>query len=320
MINEIWYGLFMDALFERHPKKSRLAEALMELLHIEREAVYRRLRNEVIFSAYEIVKISSTWNISLDNILNMSSGKIPFLMQAINYAAPSEQDLMFLQRINQSINEHADFPDAEFMNVCNKLPCQLLAGFEYLNRFYLFKWMYQYGNEKKPVLFAQVTISEEMIKLTSDYYLATKNVPQTNLMFDLLLFDHLVNEIRYFHSIQMITDEEKDLIKRDLYGLLDYLSEVATDGCYPETQNKVNLYVSQLNVDTNYSYTYTKQLNICFVHAFDKFEIYSYDKEMATNFRKWMQLKKRTSIHISGLDEKGKKEFFQKQRQTVDGL
>jgi len=292
----------------------------MDLLQIESEAAYRRIRGNVTFSIHEIAKISSAMNISLDEITGISSGKIPFQMQPINYIAPSKEELKFLQYVIQSINYLKDFPDTEFMDICNKLPRQLLAGFSYLNQYYLFKWMYQFGNGNKPVPFSQIIISDEKRRLTADYNMAIKNVPNTIFIFDRMLLNNLVSEIRYFHSIMMITDEEKELIKNNLYGLLNYLIEIATNGYYPETQNKVNLYVSQLNVETNYSYTYTNQISICFIHVFDKFEIYTYDIETVTNFRRWMQLKKRTSTHITGMDEKSKIELFCKQRQIIDSL
>ena len=320
MENKIWYDRFMEILLKKYPKKTLLLKALMDLLQIEREAAYRRLRGEVTFSIHEITRISSAWNISLDEITGISSGKIPFQMQPINYITPSEQDLKFLQYVIQSINYFKDFPDTEFMDICNKLPRQLLAGFSYLNQYYLFKWMYQYGNRKSPIPFSQIIISDEKRRLTTDYNMAIKNVPNTIFIFDRMIFNNLVDEIRYFRSILMITDEEKELIKNNLYGLLNYLLEIAAKGYYPETQNKVNLYISQLNVETNYSYTYTNQINICFIHVFDKFEIYTYDIETVTNFKTWMQLKKRTSTHITGMDEKSKIDLFYKQRQIIDSL
>jgi len=320
MATELTYDRFIDALYLRHPKKTLLVAALMDLLHIEREAVYRRLRKDVTFTIFEIAKISSTWNISLDNIIGIYSGQIPFLMRPFNYIAPSEQELKILQDIIQSINELKDYPDAEFLDICNKLPRQLIAGFDYLNQFYLFKWNYEYGNNKEDVPFSQIIISKEKHKLTADFHKAVKNVPQTNFIFDPQLFDNLANEISYFHSIRMITDEEKELIKKDLYSLLDYLFQVATTACYPETQNKVNIYVSRLNLNTNYSYTYMNQASICFVHVFDKFEIYTFDAEMVSKFRTWLQLKKRSSIQISEVDKKSRIEFFTKQRQIVDAL
>jgi len=320
MKNTVWYDCFLDALFERFPKKTQLVEALMDLLHIEREAAYRRLRNHVPFSIHEIVKISSAWNISLDEITGNSSGKTSFLMQPIDYVNPSKQEIRFLQHIVQSINNLKDFHDTELLYICNKLPRQLLAGYGFLNQFHLFKWMYNYGNEKKPVPFGQVIISEEMLQLTADYHKAIKSVHNTNFIFDRMIFDHLVSDICYFHSIKMITDEEKELIKKDLFALLDYLLDVATHGCYPETKNKVNLYISDLKVDTNYSYISTNRLNICSVHVFDKYEIYTLNTEMAVNLKLWMQLKKRTSIQISEVDNRSRVEFFTKQQQIVDML
>jgi len=321
MGNEVSYDRFMNILFAKYPKKSLLVEALMGLLNIEREAAYRRLRNDVPLSFNEIAKISSAWNISLDSIINNSiSEKIPFLMQPINFITPSEQEQKFLQDIIQSINNLKNFPDTEFMDVCNKLPRQLLAGYCYLNQFYLFKWMYEFGDKKKPDPFSQINISEEKRTLTADYYRAIKNVPNTSFIFDRMLLDNLVCEICYFHSIQMITDEEKEYIKKDLYSLHDYLLEVAYEGCYPETQNKVNLYVSRFSVNTNYSYTHTPQISICYVHVFDKYEIYTYNVEMVKKFRTWMQLKKNSSYHISGVDKQSRLDFFAKQRQAIDLL
>ena len=320
MVNEVWYDRFLEILSEKQPKKTLLVEALMDLLHIEREAAYRRLRKDVTFSIHEIVKISSAWNISLDNIVGISSGQISFLMRPINYITPSEQELNLIQQIVQKIKYLKKFPDSECTSICNKLPRQWLAGFEYLNQFYLFKWIYQYGSEKKPISFSQVNISEKKRRLTVDYDHAIKNVPNTNFIFDHVLFDNLVAEILYFHSIQMITDEEKGLIKKDLSSLLDYLLEIATNACYPETQNKVNLYVSQLNINTNYSYIYSNQIKVCFVHVFDRYEIYTFDAETVKSFKTWMQLKKSSSIQISEVDKKSRIAFFTKQHQIVDAL
>ena len=320
MNNKIWYDYFLKTLYKKYPKNSQLTRELMDLLSIEREAVYRRLRKDVIFSIHEIAKIASAWEISMDEIFSINSGKIPFLMRTMNYITPSEEELKFQQHVIQSINNLKDSPDTEFMNICNKLPRSLIAGFKYLNQFYLFKCSYQHGNGKEVIPFSQIIISKKESRLTADYYLAIKNVPNTNFIFDQDLFDHLVCDIRYFHSIQMITSEEKEYLKKDLQALLNYLSEVATKGYYPETQNKVNLYISQLNIDTNYSYVYTNLANICFIHVFDKHEIYTYNPEMVSNFRKWVQLKKRTSIQISEVDEKSRIEYLTKQRQLIDTL
>ena len=317
-----WYDMLIKTLDEKYPKRSELIQALVDLLCIEREAVYRRLRKDVSFSIYEIVKISSTWNISLDKITGLNSGQVPFFMQPMNYIEPSKQESKFLRHVIQSISFLKNFPDTEFMDVSNKLPRKLLAGYKYLDQFYLFKWKYLYSHEKKPLMFSQVIVSEEKRQLTAEYYKAIKNVPKSTFILDHHLFDYLVRDVQYFNSIQMINDDERELIKKDLYDLLDYLQEIATHACYPETQNKVNIFISQLNIDTNYSYTYTHKnhVNICFIHVFDKFEVHTFESEMVSNFIKWMQLRKRTSINITGVDEKSRIEYFTRQRKLVETL
>ena len=320
MVDEVWYNYFIETIHKKYAKKSHLAYALMDLLELEREAVYRRLRKEVPFSALEIGKIAATWDISIDDFIRINTGRVAFQMQQVNYINPSEDELSFLYFIIQSIKRLKNSPDVEFMDICNKLPRQLLAGYESLNQFYLFKWQYQYGNKEDVVPYSQIIISKEKSKLTAEYYNAIKQVPNSNFIFDHLIFEYLVNDIQYFHSIYLITDEEKEEIKRELYDLLDYLLEVANKGYYPETQNKVNLYISQRNVDTNYSYTFTPEANVCYIHVFEKYAIYTQNPEMTVNFRTWMQMKKRTSIQISEADEKSRIEFFAKQRQLVDTL
>jgi len=320
MEHNVWYEVFMKIVLNKYPKRTQLVQVLMDLLSLEREAVYRRLRNEVSFTAQEVVTLASTWNISLDEIMGVNIGKISFQMRMMNYLAPSEEEVAFLRLVIHSVEYLKNFPTTEFMDICNTLPRQLLAGYNNLNKFHLFKWVYQHGNDTEVIPFAKINVSKEKMKLTEEYYRAVKQVPNTNFIFDAKIFNYLINDIKYFCSIYLITEEEKELIKKDIFDLLDYLQEVANNGRYPETQNKVNLYISQLKVPTGYSYTFTPEGNVCYIHVFDKFEIYSFHSEMVTNFMSWMQLKKRTSIQISEVDAKSRIEFFTAQRQLVESL
>jgi hypothetical protein len=320
MTNNSWYDDFLDILYKKFPKKSKLTETLIELLSLEREAVYRRLRKEVQFSASEIIKIASTWKLSLDEIANINSEQFSFQLRQLNYLDPSEEEVIFFNEVIASLRQLQNYPDTEFMDICNKLPRQFIAGYEYLNRLSLFKWKYKYNDENEVIPFSQINISKEKQQITTDYYEAIKCVPTSNFIFDSRIFEYITNDIKYFHSIYLITDEENEFLKRDLMSLLDYLFEVTNRGYYPETQNKVNFYISQLNVDTNYSYTYSPEANICFIIAFEKLEIFSFNSEMVENFKIWMNLKKRSSIQISEVDERSRIEFFSKQKNFIESL
>jgi len=320
MQNNRWYDYFLESLSEKYPKKVHLTQALMSLLDIEREAVYRRLRKDILFPFHEIVTIASAWNISLDKITGINAGLVPFQMHPINYANLSKKDIQYLQQVIQITRQMGEFPDSEAMNICNRLPCSLFVGFKHLHKFYLFKWLYQYGDVEKTVPLSQIAVPAKKLDMTAEYYQATKLVSNTIFVLDSLIFDYLVHDVRYFHSIWMITDEEKELIKKDLRNLLDYMFEIANKGCFPETQNKVALCISLLNINTNYSYIYTKETKACYIHVFDKHELQSFDANMVTNFKAWMQLKKKTSFQISEVDEVRRIEFFTKQYKLIEEL
>lgn len=320
-MKDFWYDHFVETLLAKYPKKTQLTQALTDLLCIEREAVYRRLRKDVAFPIHEIVKIASAWNISLDTVIGVNPGQVSFLMQTIDYLDPSTEHLNELNRRLQRLEHLKNYPDSEYLVVCNNLSRTFSSGFESLYKFNVFKWNYEYGGkEGTPLLFAQMNLTEEIREIAHRYYQLMKTPGHTSVIFDQMLFEYLVRDIKYFQSILLINEAEKELLKKELHELLEYLLDVANKGYYPETKRKVAIYISKVNINTNYSYFYTEKLKICRVHAFNKYDICTFDPEMLDSFRAWMQLKKRTSIQISEVDEKSRIEFFIKQHQLVDSL
>jgi len=320
MISESWYEHFLETILARHLKKSKLMEELMELLGLEREAVYRRLRQDVPFTVHEVVKIASAWSISLDEIMNVVSDNLSFTMKPINYFDPSEKEMQEVQKRVRRLEHLKKTPNSECMEICNKLPRSITAGFPALYQFDIFRWAYQYGNMEEKPAFSQISFSKQFQQELADYSQLIKHMSDMSYIWDYLIFEYLVRDIQYFHSILLITEEEKELIKKELLSALDYLLEVAGKGYFPETKKKVAIYISKIIVGTNYSYFYTERLKICRIHVFEKYDIFSYNKEMVDNFRAWMQLKKRSSIQISEVDERGRIEFFMRQRQLAESL
>jgi len=310
----------MEMLYKKYPKKNQLTEALMDLLYLEREAVYRRLRNEVTFSANEIAKIAYTWNISLDEVIGISQKESSLEVYLWDCYKPSPKVLDNMRNWVQELYNAKNLPELGYLEVTNHLPRILACGFPYINRFNLLKWMYQYVDEETPP-FSKVVFEEEVAKVLADLYIASKNIANISFIFDHLLFNYLMSDIHFFSSIYLITDEEIELIKKDLYDLLNYLSEVAIKGCWPETGNKVKIYISNVNIETNYSYYYGHGNNeqLCCAHTIGK-DIYTSNPTLVEDFKIWLQSKKRSSVQISETDAKSRIEFFMKQHQLIDSL
>ncbi|MCL2435809.1 MAG: hypothetical protein FWD09_06710 [Lentimicrobiaceae bacterium] len=320
MEENIWYDVFIELLYEKYPKNAQLTSELMDLLCLEREAAYRRLRKEVVFTANEIAKIATTWHISLDDIINVNSGRVPFQMLPFNYLNPSRREFANLQKKIKALDHLHTTPNSEYMEVCSRFPRPLHIGFFALYRLLIFYWAYQYHKDESNKVFSKIIISDNIIAEFERYKKNLTHVKNTSFILDEMVFEAYVDSIKYFHSILVLTNEERELLKKELYDLLDYMVKIATTGCYPETQNKVNIYISQITIDTNYSYFYTDNLKTCRVNAFGKYDISSHDPIMVENFRNWMNLKKRTSIQISEVNERKRIEYFSKQREIIDSL
>lgn len=57
---------FFEQLAAHFPSKGKMIESMSELLHVGRDAIYRRLRGETVLSAEEIITLARQFNISLD--------------------------------------------------------------------------------------------------------------------------------------------------------------------------------------------------------------------------------------------------------------
>lgn len=315
-----WYDVFLEALYSKYPKKSQLTEVLMDLLSIERESVYRRLRKEIIFPAHELCKIASVWNISLDELIGFNSEKVLFHMQPVNFLDPSEEDIKFVRRRVNRFEQLKDYPNSEYIVITNHMSRALSACYANLYRFNLVKWAFLYAKEEHRLSYSQTIVPKKLLEEVVAYCRCMKDVGNTCYILDSAIFENIVNDIRFFHSIFIVNDEEKELIKQDLYALLDYLLEIANTGCFPETQNKVQIFVSLLNINTNYSYLFNGIKESAHIHAFNLYDNICYNPKVIEELKAWMNRTKKISVQISEADERGRIEFFRKQREVIDTL
>jgi hypothetical protein len=194
------------------------------------------------------------------------------------------------------------------------------AGFINLYRFSILKWSYLYADDKHRLLYSQIILTEKLLKEVSVYSQLMKDVGNTCYILDGDIFKNIVKDIQFFHSILIVNDEEKELIKQDLHSLLNYLMKIADKGCFPETQNKVQIFISLLEINTNYSYFFDGTEETARIHAFNMHDNICYNRKVIGEFKIWLHRTKKISTQISETDERSQVEFFRKQRELVDEL
>lgn len=321
MKNDLLYDNIMNAIKEKIPNRVELTNTLVDLLNVEKEAVYRRLRGEVAFSFSEITAISSALGISLDNL---AGGRYmhsrPFQLRLVEYFEPSDIDYKMLEHYVYILEMGKGDPASVAMDCTSVLPQSLYLSYETITRFFLFKWRYQYGESNKIVRFKNVYPSEYMQKILARITQATQNIARSFYIWDPLIFDYLVNDIKYYFSINLLTEEDLGMLKNELLLFLDDMEVLACKGQFNETGNRVYFYISNMNIDTSYRTVSVRHFNLSMIRAFTLNAVVSMDRQTFEWVNSWMRaiLKSSTMISVSGARQRV--QFFEKQRNVITGL
>lgn len=209
----------IEAMKEKLPLKGQLADMLMDTLYIGKEAVYRRLRGEVPFTLQESALISRKLGISLDKIIGLSfKSNAMFNINIVDYDDPFESYYNILEKYVSLINTMPDDPNSVMGTSANIIPQTLYLKHELLAKFRLFKWMYQnkYIDCKS---FEELDIPPKLVNIQKDYVAMTRHIHSIDYIWDNMIFQHLINDIQYFASIHLISDETKEEIKNELFLL-----------------------------------------------------------------------------------------------------
>lgn len=321
MKKDLLYDNLLNAVREKIPQRTVLVNTLVDLLCIEKEAVYRRLRGEVAFTFAEIVTIANEFGISLDNLIGTVTAKSrPFQLKLVDFVNPVDIDYEMLEQYIDILGLAREDEQSELIDCTNILPQQLYMKYKYISRFYLFKWMYQCGGPGKSKRFQDIDVTERFEGIQLAGVDESRYIRNTYYILDPLIFHYLVNDINYFLSIHLITVEEVRLLKEELLKLLNEMEALATHGYFEETGNKVFLYISSVNFDTSYWCVQVKNYHISMIKTFILSSVASLDEGTYDKLRKWLRALIRSSIMISVSGERQRILFFEKQRELISNL
>lgn len=310
----------IEVMKEKIPDGVNLANTLMDILYIGKEAVYRRLRGEVPFTLNEASIISKKLGVSLDQIVGISyTNNAMFDLNLLHYSDPIKTYYTILDHYLEVFEALHDDPTSELSTASNMIPQTFYLQYENLSKFRLFKWMYQ--NEKVNCVkyFSELTISDELKQVQKDFVKATQYIQTTNYIWDCMMFHYLVNDIKYFASIHLITDEEVTNLQAYLLQLLDDLEAIASKGKF-DTGKDVHIYISNINFEATYSYVETSNLQLSLIRIFSINSITSRDKDMCKSMKEWVQSLRKFSTMISESGEMQRIQFFKKQREIVENM
>ena len=309
----------IEAVKTKLPQKDNLANTLMDILYIGKEATYRRLRGEVPFTLAEAAILSRKLGISLDTIIGTSFREnAVFDMNIVDYQNPFETYFTILDRYVKLFHTIKGDTSSEMGTSSNIIPLTLSMKHDILSKFRLFKWMYQ-NESMRCKHFDELETTQKLINVQREFTRMTSHIHPRDYIWDKMIFSNLVNDIQYFSDIHLLSEENKDNIKEETLLLIDELEELAGRG-KSETGNDIRIYISNINFEATYSYLETTSMHLSMIRVYAINSITTQDNEMFGDFKEWIQSLKKFSTLISESGEMQRILFFKKQREIINAL
>ena len=315
------HNALLRILKNKIPEQTILIERLMDILYMEKGAIYRRLRGIVPFTFYEVVNIAEKLDISMNELMSFNSVQIDrYELKIIEYTNMNEVDFKQWEKYISIISSAKNASLSELAESSNVLPITIYANYESLIRYYLFKYQYLLNESGGRISFDDFVIPERLSRIYRSYFSESKNFAKTIYIWDNLIFRYLVTDIRYFYEINLISAENIREIKKDLFALLDYIEEITLNGCFEETGKHVSFYISEVNFDADYSYVHIDDFYITHVRAFILNSVASTDLSSFRKTKNWIHSLKKSSTLITQSAAAFRVVFFEKQREIISEL
>ena len=306
MKRDLLYENILEAIRDKISNKGILTSTLVDLLDLEKEAVYRRLRGEVAFSFSELAIVSSTLGISLDNMVGgRFTNSRPFQLRLVDYGDLDNIDYKMLEHYIYIHNLGKYDKRSRVMDCSGILPQSLYLSYKNISRFFLFKWIYQNKEFNKKLRFQDVYPTERLEKIQEKSVAAAKRINQTIYVWDPLIFYYLANDIRYFISIHLLSEEDLLLLKIDLLQFLDDMEVLAFKGQFDDTGNRC---------------VEVKHLRVSLIRTFTLNAVVSLDHQIYERISSWLEAIVRSSTMISVSGGRQRIQFFEKQREVINAL
>jgi len=304
------------------PSNIKLVNYLMDSLSLGREAVYRRLRNQVPFTFGEIIKLSSNLGFSLDEIVYQDKN-IQVLLELNRDALPDPQK-MFIEMLNtyfELTKKLYEARDKEVNCVVNELWVTVLLKYENIFKFFYYKWLHQFHDGVPTPSFSEVELPAEVISLKNrfQYYSVQVKDAVASFIFDQDTFLNLIREIRYFYKRQLISDQELSDIRKEFHEILDVFERLAKKGI-SESGSRSNYYLSQLGIESNSTYVRYDDKVFIYSCLYSMVPVCITDPGLCHMQKKWFDSLRRYCTLISECNELVQEKYINKQREYLDNI
>jgi len=320
MKNELLYDNFIEEVRCRVPENEKISNVLADILLIEKEAVYRRLRREVPFTFSEIAAICTKMRISLDCIIeSLPSTSRPCQFIINEFIEPDEVNYKMMENLLDLFSMNQVYNKNEIGMCCNILPQCIYLGYEHITKFIFFKWKSLYSKTKETRPMSKLVFTDRMKNIQEEHHRAYRRLDHLVMIWDKNILKNLITDVNYFSTIRLVPKEEKNLLKEDIKKLIDDMEILAEKGKF-DSGTKVDFYISNINFDTTAVYAENEMYNLGMIKTFTLNTVTTVDDYAYETIKSNISTVKRVSTLISESGEQQRILFFDTQRELVETM
>ncbi len=307
-------------------KSKNFALELAELLGLNSDAAYRRIRGTTSLTFTEIEKICLHYSLSFDSSIGYSGRSYPFQFNSM--FKDDFQILEYLKEINNSLLSLSQDPNAKLTLTAMDLPYFRQFGFPCLRRFKMFYWQRSVLNlENFKHLKFNASIFKEEYEYVSDEIFKNYHKINSTEIWAPETIDSTLKQVQYYLESGLFESKESALgICEDLHQLLSKLEKEALlarkiltkDG---ETySSNLTMYQSDILLSNNSVQGFTSDRVYTYV-SFNSFNsLMSYSAPFSDECSAWIEQIRVKSITLSEVSEKLRYQFFQGLRNKIKKL
>ena len=219
-----------DKLLARYDKKSELVEQLEEILHLGKDAIYRRIKGETDLTANEMILIATKFRISLDDLVPENENSIQFRFNQFETQIETFSD--YIEQVLSNMKAFTELPNNELYYATQETPIfvycmsDILFGFK-MYVYGLTAWKFKFLKDKK---FSMDVVPRYAIEQATEFGEIYNRIPSTDL-WSLTLVDNTLNQIEYLaHTNKFESKDDAIDICESLIHILNHVKHCPEAG------------------------------------------------------------------------------------------
>lgn len=297
-----------------------VATILADILSLNVEAAYRRLRGQVPFTLDEAVKICQALNISLDSFAGLQDGNnYSFHLDTFLTPDPLQEYCDLLTGIAKVMEPLKNDPTTKHYKAHKSLPQEFLYNYEMASKVSAYVLYYQlYSCKPNLKKMSEVVFPEDMHIIQKKSILTVHDFESIQVLDRNVVIDY-IHIVRYFFELGMISESEVAVIKKELYQVVADIEKCATTGLSRKGK-PMNIYLANLAFDCSYTCLESRSLCASSLGIYHVNFLSCENKRVMEIHKSWIMSLLKFSVLISVVDELTRKSFFAQQRHFIDTM